>query len=114
MSLFSSIVSGAEKAFDDVKAAIAKAVGELPKIEAAVVKDAPEVIALAGVVSPSLASFLSAKLPVANTLLESVASVLDQSGQAAEANLLNAGLDQAVIDGVKALIPQFKAIATKA
>jgi hypothetical protein len=113
MSLFSSIVSGAEKAFDDVKAAIAKAVGELPKIEATVVKDAPEVIALAGVVSPGLASFLTAKLPVANSLLESVASVLAEGGAATESQLLNAGLDQAVIAGVKALVPQLKALASK-
>src|SRR5580698_5142375 len=111
MSLFSSIASDAEKVFDDIKAGIAKAVGEIPKVEAVVAKDAPEVIALAGVVSPSLAAFLTAKVPVANSLLEGVASVLSAGGQAAESTLLNAGLDSAVISSVKALIPTFEALA---
>lgn len=113
MSLFSSIATDAEKVFDDLKSGIAKAVGELPKIEAAVVKDAPEVIALAGVVSPSLAAFLTAKVPVANSLLEGVASVLSAGGAAAETSFLNAGLDSAIITSVKALVPTFQALAKK-
>jgi|HubBroStandDraft_4_1064222.scaffolds.fasta_scaffold68853_2 hypothetical protein len=108
-NIFKDIGSFAVKAFDDVKLALTKAANEAPVIEAAIQKDAPEIEALAKVVAPSLAGFS----PGIISLGEEVLSVLEQGGAAAEANFLNSGMDQSVLDAAKALLPAAKALVTK-
>ena len=103
-NIFSGIGSKILKAAEEVKAAVIKAAEEVAGIAGVVQKDAPEITALAQLVYPSAGTLVQGGV----ALLEEVASVLSQGGTAAESNFLNAGLDQAPINGVKALIADFK------
>ena len=109
-NIFEGIESKAVKIFDDIKSAFVKAAGEAPIVEATITKDLPEVVALAGLVSPTVAAFVPSLAAVGSSVL----SVLEQGGAAAEANFLNAGLDQTVINSAKALLPAAKALKAKA
>jgi hypothetical protein len=109
-NIFEKIEQVAVKVFEDVKGALVKAANEAPIIEATITKDLPEVAALAGVISPTLAAFVPNLAAVGSAVL----SVLEQGGAAAEANFLNAGLDQTVINSAKALLPAAKALKAKA
>lgn len=101
---FKGVIAKAVADAEKVKAAIAKAASdvdaELPKLEA----DAPEVEAVADAVLPGTSTYL--KLGV--SLLESLADILDAGNAAAEANLVNAGLDTSLISEVKAQIANIK------
>jgi hypothetical protein len=98
--VIAKIVADAEK----VKAAVAKAASEvdaeLPKIEA----DAPEVEALANAIVPGASTYLTLGI----STLESLADILDSGNAAAEANLVNAGLDTALIAEIKTQIANIK------
>ena len=70
------------------------------------------------VVEPVVKQIMEAIMPgsgriadVAEAGLLAVAKLLDAGGAAAEANLVNAGLDTALIADVKGLIPTLKAAA---
>lgn len=107
MSVFSGVVADVVKAASKVKSAVLKAVSEvdnvvLPEAE----KLQPTLDAIADAVAPGSQSFIDAGV----SLLEEVAGVLDAGGAAAEQGLQNAGLDVAVIQKAKALIPQIKAL----
>lgn len=108
-NIFKDIGEYAVKAFDDVKSVLVKAANEAPVVEQVIAKDAPEIAALAGVISPSLAAFV----PGLVSFGEEVLSVLEQGGAAAEANFLNAGMDQSVIDRAKGLLPAAKLLSAK-
>ncbi len=101
---FKGVIAKAVADAEKVKAAIAKAASdvdaELPKLEA----DAPEVEAVADALVPGASTYIG----IGVSLLESVADILDKGDAAAEQNLLNAGLDQALIADVKAQIANIK------
>ena len=106
MSLLQNVEAVAAK----VKAGFLKVVSEIDGV----------VVPESEVVEPIVAQLLNAVLPgsgriadIAEAGLVALAKVLDAGGAAAEANLVNAGLDTALIADVKALIPTLKA-ATKA
>ena len=109
MSLFSGLSADFVKAFEDVKGAVIKAANELPAIEKKIEGVEPEVVALASLVVPNAAAIAQS----ANTVLEAVAGAISSGGAAAEGNFLSAGLDQATINAVKAVIPAFQAAVGK-
>ena len=109
MSIFSGVLKDVVKGAEWLKSEVVKAAEAAPGAIAKVEADAPEVEALANVIFPGSSAFVSAGLSV----LEEVAGAIESAGSAAEANLLSAGLDQAVINNVKALIPAIKGL-TKA
>lgn len=98
--VIAKIVADAEK----VKSAVAKAASEvdaeLPKLEA----DAPEVEAVANAILPGASTYMNLGISV----LESLADILDSGNAAAEANLVNAGLDTALIAEIKTQIANLK------
>lgn len=104
-NIFKDVGHGIKVAAEDFKNAVVKAAQEAPIILGVVQKDAPEVAALAELAFPQAGTVVNGGV----SLLEEVASVIEQGGQSAEQNFLNAGLDQATIDGIKGLIPAFKA-----
>jgi hypothetical protein len=89
---------------EKLKADLAKVATD---VDGAVVKleaDAPEIEAVADAVVPGASTYVNLGL----TLLEGVADVLDKGDAAAEQNLKNAGLDEALIAAVKAQIANIK------
>lgn len=109
-NIFKDIGHGIAVAAVDVKNAILKAANATPGILNTVEQDAPEIEALVGVVVPGA----KALVPAAVTLAESIASVISQGGAAAEQDLLNAGVDQEALNGVKSLVPAFQQFAVAA
>jgi hypothetical protein len=97
---FKGVIAKAIAEAEKVKAAVAKAASdvdaELPKLEA----DAPEVEAVADALLPGTSTYINLGVEV----LESLADILNKGDAAAEQNLKNAGLDEALIAAVKAQI----------
>lgn len=104
MSSFKGVLAKAIADAEKVKAAVAKAASEvdaeLPKLEA----DAPEVEAVANAILPGASQYVALGVSV----LESLAGILDAGDAAAEANLVNAGLDTSLISEVKAQLANIK------
>lgn len=101
----SAIVAGAKK----LKSEILKVAGEAPVIIAKIEADAPEVEALTSLVFPGAAKI--EQLSVG--LLEAVAEAVEAAGTAAGSNGLSVSFDEAVINDIKALLPQLKAFVAK-
>lgn len=101
---FKGVIAKAVADAEKVKAAIVKAASdidaELPKIAA----DAPEVEAVANALVPGASAYIALGL----NALEELAGVLDKADAAAEANLLNAGLDTDLIAAIKAQLANIK------
>ena len=99
-SSFKGVIAKAIADAEKVKSAVAKAASdvdaELPKLEA----DAPEVEAVADALLPGTSTYINLGVEV----LESLADILNKGDAAAEQNLKNAGLDEALIAAVKAQI----------
>ena len=106
MSFFSGVAADFVKGFEAVKNALTKAANEAPGILQKIEGVEPEVTALASLVFPGAGAVVEA----ANSLLEDVASAVESGGAAAEQNFLNAGVDQATITKVKAVVSTLKSL----
>jgi transposase len=79
------------------KAAIAKAASEVDGVAVKLEADAPEIEAVANAAIPGAGAISATAISV----LESLADILNSGNAAAEANLKNAGLDEALIAKIK-------------
>lgn len=108
-SLVKKLVAGAEADAIKVKNAVIAAMKE---VDGVVLPEAEKyeglIEDLAAVVLPSSGAKI---VDVAYAWLESTAKVINDGGAAAEANLINAGLDAALVAAIKAYIPALKAAA---
>jgi hypothetical protein len=108
MSIFSGVASKIVAAAKAFKADLVKAANATPGILAKIEADAPEVEALTSLVFPAAATVEATGLKI----LEAVAGAVEATGSAAGASGLSVPLDQALIQEVKALLPQLKAFLT--
>jgi hypothetical protein len=97
-SKFKGVLAKALADADKVKRAIAVAAADVDGAVIKLEKDAPVIEAVAEEVIPGAGAFV----PLGLSLLEAVAEILNAGDAAAEANLKNAGLDEALITAVKA------------
>jgi hypothetical protein len=104
-----TIVSDFKNAALDVKNFVIKVASDAPKIVADVAEDEAKI-------APVLEAFLpssTAAISLANTLLDTVAQSVEDSGTAAESSGLSVSFDQTVVNDVKAVIAAAKAAAGK-
>jgi hypothetical protein len=89
---------------EEVKADVVKAASAVDGVVKKLEADAPEVEAVADAVAPGASTYIKLGL----SLVEELSGVLDAGGAAAEQNLLNAGVDAALVAQVKAAIADIK------
>src|ERR1700728_4420359 len=97
---FKGVIAKAVAAAKKVKADVAKAASDVDGALVKIEEDAPEVEAVADAVVPGASTYVTLGISV----LESLADVLNSGNAAAEANLVNAGLNTSLIAEVKAQI----------
>jgi hypothetical protein len=97
---FKGVIAKALADADKVKAAIAVAAADVDGAVIKLEKDAPVIAAVVEEVIPGAGEFV----PLGLSLLEGIAEILNSGDAAAEENLKNAGLDEALIAAVKAQV----------
>jgi hypothetical protein len=97
---FKGVLVKAEAIAEKVKADVAKAANAVDGVTAKLETDAPEIEAVANALMPGSSNFIALGL----SALEALADVLNSGNAAAEQNLKDAGLDEALIAAVKAQI----------
>jgi len=101
---FKGVIAKAVAAAQKIKADVAKAASDVDGALVKITEDAPEVEAIADAVIPGASTYINLGIGV----LESLADILNSGNAAAEANLVNAGLDTSLIAEVKAQIANIK------
>lgn len=101
---FKGVLVKAIAVAEKIKLDVAKAASEVDGAAVKLQADAPELEAIANAVEPGAGNFVNIGL----SLVESVADILDSGNAAAEQNLKDAGLDEALIAAVKAQLANIK------
>jgi hypothetical protein len=95
---FKGVIVAAVAAEQKLKADLAKVAAEADVVVNKLEADAPTIEAVAEEAIPGIGEFV----PLGLSLLEGIAEILNAGNAAAEENLKNAGLDEALIAAVKA------------
>jgi hypothetical protein len=101
---FAGVLAKALAVAEKVKADVVKAAAAVDGVVVKLQGDEPEIAAVVNAAVPGASTYVDLGL----SALESLASVLDAGGAAAEQNLTNSGLDTTLIAKIKGVIPAIK------
>jgi hypothetical protein len=104
MSKFSGVIAKAVAVAEKVKADVIKAASDVEGVAVKLSADAPQIEAVVDAAVPGVSKLV----PLGIAALEELASLLGGASAAAEQNLVNAGLDTALIADIKAALADIK------